>query len=185
VAGLLHDVGKPDTLADGHFHGHESVGAQMARSYLSGIHAPRALQERVAHLILHHMFMYEPNWTDAAVRRFIRKVGPGSIADLLALRAADNVGSGQPAEAGHLTELESRVKAEIASNLVLGRGQLAIDGNDLIVELGMPRGRELGRLLDELTDRVVAEPALNERSILLDMARQLMSDRRLVENPIS
>jgi tRNA nucleotidyltransferase (CCA-adding enzyme) len=185
VAGLLHDVGKPDTLADGHFHGHEAVGAQMARSYLSGIHAPRALQERVAHLILHHMFMYEPNWTDAAVRRFIRKVGPGSIADLLALRAADNVGSGQPAEAGHLTELESRVKAEIASNLVLGRGQLAIDGNDLIVELGMPRGRELGRLLDELTDRVVAEPALNERSILLDMARQLMSDRRLVENPIS
>jgi putative nucleotidyltransferase with HDIG domain len=185
LAALLHDIGKPDTLADGHFHGHESVGAGMARDFLAGIHAPRALQERVAHLVLHHMFMYEPNWSDAAVRRFIRKVGPGSIDDLLALRAADNEGSGQPADAGHLTELESRVRGELAANLVLGRSQLAIDGNDLIAELGLPRGRVLGRLLDDLTDRVVAEPALNDRSILLDLARQLISDRPLVENLIS
>jgi putative nucleotidyltransferase with HDIG domain len=185
LAALLHDVGKPDTLADGHFHGHESVGARMARDFLACLHAPRALQERVAHLVLHHMFMYEPSWTDAAVRRFIRKVGPGSINDLLALRAADNEGSGRPADAGHLTEFASRVRKELDANMVLGRSQLAIDGNDLITELGLPRGRLLGRLLDDLTDRVVAEPALNDRAILLDLARQLISDRRLVENPIS
>src|ERR1035437_409237 len=185
LAALMHDVGKPDTLAEGHFHNHESVGAEMARDYLGHLHAPRVLQERVAHLVLHHMFMYQPNWTDAAVRRFIRKVGPGSIDDLLALRAADNEGSGQPADAGHLTELESRVLGELAANLVLGRSQLAIDGLDLIAELGLPRGRVLGRLLDDLTDRVVAEPALNDRSILLDLARQLISDRPLVENLIS
>jgi putative nucleotidyltransferase with HDIG domain len=185
LAALLHDVGKPDTFADGHFHGHESVGAQMARGFLAGIRAPRALQERVAHLVLHHMFIYEPNWTDAAVRRFIRKVGPGCVDDLLALRAADNQGSGLPADAGHLTELESRVRAQLASKLVLGRSQLAIDGNDLIMELGLPRGRVLGRVLDDLTDRVVAEPALNDHTILLDLARQLITDRQLVENPIS
>jgi tRNA nucleotidyltransferase (CCA-adding enzyme) len=183
MAALLHDLGKPDTLADGHFHGHEIVGAEMARHLLSGLHAPRTLQERVAHLIRHHMFSYEPNWTDAAVRRFIRKVGPGYLDDLLALRAADNQGSGQPADAGHLAELAARVQAELATNLVLGREQLAIDGNDLIAELGLPAGRTLGHLLDDLTDKVIAEPALNDRAILLDMARQAISDLHLVDNP--
>jgi putative nucleotidyltransferase with HDIG domain len=182
LAALLHDVGKPDTLADGHFHGHESVGAGMARDFLSGLHAPRVLQERVAHLVLNHMFAYQPNWTDAAVRRFIRKVGPGCVDDLLALRAADNEGSGQPADAGHLAELGSRVAAELSGHAVLGRHQLAVDGNDLKSELGLTQGRALGRLIDELTERVIAEPALNDRMILLDLARQAVFDGPLVEN---
>jgi putative nucleotidyltransferase with HDIG domain len=185
LAALLHDVGKPDTLAGGHFHGHDTVGATMARDYLSILHAPRTLQERVAHLIRNHMFAYEPGWSDAAVRRFIRKVGTGCIDDLLALRAADNEGSGMPADAGHIAELAERVRAELAANVVLRRSQLAIDGNDLMTELGLPPGRMLGRLLDGLTERVVAEPALNDRAILLDLARQEISDRRLMDNPSS
>ncbi len=183
LASLLHDAGKPATLADGHFHGHESVGAAMARDFLAGLHAPRALQERVAHLVLHHMFSYEPNWTDAAIRRFIRKVGPGSVDDLLALRAADNEGSGLPAEAGHLPDLASRIRVELEAHAVLGRGQLAVDGHDLMTELDLPQGRLLGRLLDDLTERVVAEPELNDRAILIEMARESISERRLLDNP--
>ncbi len=185
LSALLHDAGKPDTLADGHFHGHETVGAEMARDFLARLHAPRALQERVAHLVRLHMFSYEPGWSDAAVRRFIRKVGPGSTDDLLALRAADNQGSGLPPESGHLIELSARIQAELAANVVLGRNQLAIDGDDLMAELGLPAGRELGELLEALTERVIAEPALNDRSILLGLAREQISDRRLVENPNS
>jgi tRNA nucleotidyltransferase (CCA-adding enzyme) len=185
VAALLHDVGKPDTLDTGPFHGHESVGAAMARGYLASLHAPRALQERVAHLVRHHMFGYEPGWGDAAVRRFIRNVGPGSIEDLLALRAADNVGSGLPADAGRLAELSARIDAELAANVVLGRGELAIDGTDLMVELGVPQGPGLGELLERLTERVVAEPALNDRAILLDLARQAILDRELEQNRVS
>lgn len=183
LAALMHDVGKPDTLAEGHFHNHESVGAVMARDYLSRLHAPRVLQERVAHLVLHHMFMYQPNWTDAAVRRFIGKVGPGSIDDLLALRAADNEGSGQSADAGDLAALASRIKGQLAMNLVLTRNDLALHGTDLMAELGLTQGPLLGDLLDNLTERVVSEPALNDREILLDLSRRLISERRLVENP--
>jgi putative nucleotidyltransferase with HDIG domain len=182
MASLLHDIGKPDTLAGGHFHGHETVGALMARDFLSRLHAPRVLQERVAHLVLHHMFSYRPNWTDAAVRRFLRKVGPGCVDDLLALRAEDNVGSGQASDAGGLTELASRIATELAGHPVLGRHQLAVNGSDLKSELGLPQGRELGRLIDDLTERVIAEPALNDRSILLDLARQAIMERGLVEN---
>jgi tRNA nucleotidyltransferase (CCA-adding enzyme) len=185
LAALLHDIGKPDTLADGHFHGHETVGAVMAGDFLDRLHAPRALQERAAHLVRNHMFSYEPTWSDAAVRRFIRKAGPECVDDLLALRAADNEGSGLAAGAGHLAELASRVQAELAANVVLGRSQLAIDGNDLMTELGLSPGPLLGRLLDGLTDRVVAEPELNDRAILLDLAKQEISRRQLVENPPS
>jgi len=174
-------VGKPDTLDDGPFRGHEAVGAAMARDFLARLHAPRALQEQVAHLVRHHMFAYGPGWGDAAVRRFIRNVGPGCVDDLLALRAADNVGSGHEPDAGNLAELAARIEVEMRANLVLGRGQLAIDGRDLI-ELGIPQGRLVGRLLDDLTERVVAEPALNDRAILLDLARQAISKRDIEQN---
>jgi hypothetical protein len=131
------------------------------------------------------MFAYQPNWTDAAIRRFIRKIGPGSVDDLLALRAADNEGSGLPADAGKLAELASRIAAELAAHVVLGRDRLAVDGNDLMAELDLPQGRLLGRLLDDLTERVVAEPALNDRAILIEMARQSISDGRLLDNRTS
>jgi len=95
------------------------------------------------------------------------------------------VGSGLPADSGNLPELALRIDAQLAASVVLGRGQLAVDGDDLMAELGLPQGRLLGRLLDDLTERVVAEPELNDRAILLDLARQQMSDRRLSENPNS
>ena len=183
LAALLHDVGKPDTLAEGHFHNHDVVGADMARDFLAGLHAPRALQERVAHLIRNHMFSYGPGWSDAAVRRFIKKVGPGCVDDLLALRAADNEGSGLPPDAGLIRELAARVKVELEAHSVLARNQLAIDGNDLMAELGLPQGRALGLILEDLTERVVSEPALNDRAVLIEMARQQILDRQLVENP--
>jgi putative nucleotidyltransferase with HDIG domain len=182
LAALLHDIGKPDTLADGHFHNHDVVGADLTRRYLDRLHAPRILQEQTAHLVRNHMFAYDLRWTDAAVRRFIRKVGPGAMEDLLALRAADNQGSGQPVDAGRLAELTTRVQAELATNPVLGREHLAIDGNDLMIELGLPAGRLLGQVLEDLTERVINEPALNERAILLDMAREGISNRRVIEN---
>ena len=100
-----------------------------------------------------------------------------------AQRLEGRVAYGLPADTGLIRELAERVRAELAANVVLGRSQLAIDGNDVMTELGLPQGPVLGRLLDDLTERVVAEPALNDRAILLDMARQQILDRHLVENP--
>ena len=59
------------------------------------------------------MFQYRPAWTDAAVRRFLRRVGPDHIDDLLRLRQADNVGSGQDPDADHLPELRARLDAQL------------------------------------------------------------------------
>jgi tRNA nucleotidyltransferase (CCA-adding enzyme) len=178
LAALVHDLGKPSTQADGHFYGHETVGAEQARAFLDRLHEPRAVTERVSHLVRHHMFRYEPGWSDSAVRRFIGKVGPDAIDDLFALREADNVGSGVAANADDLDGLRARIAAEIATGPVLDRSALAIDGNDLMTELGIGPGRRLGRVLEELLERVIDEPRLNDAPTLLLLARDLLADDR-------
>jgi putative nucleotidyltransferase with HDIG domain len=85
LAALLHDLGKPSTMADGRFVGHESVGADMARALLDRWHWPTAERDLVVHLIRQHMFGYVPRWSDAAVRRFIVKVDSGAALDLRSL----------------------------------------------------------------------------------------------------
>jgi hypothetical protein len=127
------------------------------------------------------MFSYEPSWSDAAVRRFIGKmaeVGPGALEELLALREADNVGSGLPAEAGRLAELRARIAAQLAADVTLDRRGLAIDGTDLITELGLEEGPLLGRILDALLERVIVDPVLNDRPTLLLLAQAMLTEDR-------
>ena len=105
LATLLHDIGKPATFADGHFVGHDAVGAELAGAFMDRLRLSRPVRDRIVELVRNHMFSYEPNWSDAAVRRFIAKmegIGPGALEELLELREADNIGSGLPAEAGRL-----------------------------------------------------------------------------------
>jgi tRNA nucleotidyltransferase (CCA-adding enzyme) len=176
LATLLHDIGKPATFSDGHFLGHDVVGAELAGAFLDRLRSPRAVRERVVHLVRQHMFSYEPAWSDAAVRRFIGKIGVDAIEDLFELREADNVGSGLPPGAGGLDELRARVAAELADDAVLDRSRLEIDGRDLIEELGMSPGPALGRILDDLVERVIVDPALNDRATLLLLARSRIAD---------
>ena len=178
LAVLLHDIGKPATAADGHFYGHETVGADLAADLLRGWHAQRETIDRVCRLIRHHMFSYDGAWSDAAIRRFIAKVGPASLDDLFALREADNVGSGVPADAGGLSELRSRIADQLAADVALDRSGLAIDGDGLLTELGLEPGPIVGRVLEELVDRVIADPSLNERGRLLVLARGIAETSR-------
>jgi putative nucleotidyltransferase with HDIG domain len=175
LAALLHDIGKPSTEADGRFVGHDAAGAELAAAVLTRLRAPRALAERVVHLVRQHMFSYELEWSDAAVRRFIARIGREAIDELLALREADNVGSGQPRDTG-LDDLRRRVDEQLAADIALDRAALAIDGGDLIAELGMTPGPRLGRILAALLERVVADPALNERPTLLLLAQSMLGD---------
>jgi putative nucleotidyltransferase with HDIG domain len=176
LAALVHDIGKPSTVDDGPFRGHEVVGADLAAAWLERLRMPKAVTERIVHLVRHHMFTYESDWGDAGVRRFIRRVGRSSLEDLFALRAADSIGSGLDPDAGALDELRDRVRAQLAASAVLDRGQLAVSGDDLMTELGVPQGPTLGRILDRLLDRVIADPALNDRPALLLLAESMLAD---------
>jgi poly(A) polymerase/tRNA nucleotidyltransferase (CCA-adding enzyme) len=171
LAGLLHDLGKATTQADGHFIGHEVEGAALASAVLRRLRLPRADAARVGRLVRQHMFAYTPEWTDAAVRRFVRRVGIDLLDDLFALRAADNAASGSvEPEHGGLEELRQRVGVVVAEG-VLQQGQLAIDGRDLIAVLGLAPGPLIGELLGRLLEAVLDDPSLNRRDRLLDLAR--------------
>jgi hypothetical protein len=169
----VHDIGKPATFADGHFIGHEIAGATLAEEWLGQLRLPRAVVERVAHLVRHHMFAYDSGWSDAAIRRFIRRVGAGAIEDLLDLRAADNVGSGQPAGVYGLEELRSRCRDQLSARVALARGDLDVTGTDLMNALGIEHGPAIGALLGQLLDRVITDPMLNDRSRLIALAREV------------
>ena len=176
LAALLHDVGKPATLDEGPFRGHEVVGADIAQRLLDRLRFPKAATERVVHLVRNHMFTYESEWGDAGIRRFIQRVGAESIDDLFALREADNKGSGLPHDANDLADLRLRVEAELAAAVVLDRSRLAVHGDDLMSELGLPAGPHLGRMLDALLDRVIADPTLNDRATLLLLAESMLAE---------
>src|SRR5207249_3811401 len=174
LAGLFHDIGKPATFADGHFHQHEFVGEAKAREILRRWRFDKDTIAQVTHLIRHHMFWYQTEWTGSAVRRFVRKVGLENIPTLFRLRRADNIGSGARSPRMYALEaLWERVQEEIAAAAAFSLRDLAVNGNDVMQELRIASGPEVARILAELFERVLDDPALNTRERLLALAREI------------
>lgn len=177
LAALFHDVGKPRTREereDGEatFYNHQFVSGQMAEEAMTRLRFGRDMIHDVVHLVREHMFDYRPEWTDAAVRRFMRSVGIENIADLFDLRIADNVGNGlKTGFPRALAELNARVTRIIEAQEALTVRDLAVDGTDVMRELGLRPGPAVGRILDQLLEEVLEEPSLNERERLLARIR--------------
>ena len=118
IAAMLHDVGKPRTRAwsektsDWTFYDHDRVGAEIAEPIAARLRFSNEDRARIVALVRFHLFHYEASWTDAAVRRWIRRVGPDRLEDLYVLNAADVRAKGRDFEA----DLESlaSLKAHVA-----------------------------------------------------------------------
>lgn len=183
IAALLHDVGKPRTRAfsdktnDWTFYDHERVGADMAWPLLTRLRFSNEERERIAHLVRNHLVCYSDDWSDAAVRRFIRRIGRERLDDLYALNRADVLGKGKDATSDleALEKLKGRVTAVLAAGDALGVKDLAVNGHDLMRELGMKPSRELGVVLEWLLERVLEDPKRNERGALLELAKEWMA----------
>lgn len=175
LAGLLHDVGKARVKQGEHFYGHERVGGQIVRLVLSRLKYPRRVVDRVAHLVEQHMFRYQPNWSDAAVRRFIKRVGVEHLDDIFELRRADREGSNREPDPG-LEELQRRVKEILSGGAFLTISDLAVDGNDVMTLIGpdVPH-RVIGLTLARLLEEVIEDPSLNDRDKLLKRAKDVVA----------
>lgn len=183
LSALFHDLGKVDTRReDGEgkvtFYNHQSWSARKADAILRRLRYPTEERERVVHLVQHHMFHYDAEWTDAAVRRFVRSVGIDNLDDLFAARRADTLGNGlrRNAESPELGELRRRIEEIRARDAALSVRDLAIDGTDLMRELGIEPGPAVGRILDALLEEVIEEPARNEPDGLIRRSRELLPD---------
>ncbi len=187
MASLLHDVGKPKSKRgegpDSTFYQHEYIGAKMAVRMLDRLRYPRDFVERVAHLVRMHMFYYDTGViSPAGVRRFVARVGPENIDDLLKVREADRIGSGvkkaMPYRLRHLLFMIEKVKRD-----PLSPKMLALRGDDLMPLLGIPQSPRVGWILNALLEEVLDDPARNEKDYLATRAKELnaLSDDGLKE----
>jgi tRNA nucleotidyltransferase (CCA-adding enzyme) len=182
TAALLHDVGKPrsramsDKTGDYTFYNHEIIGAEMADPILSRLRFPNDERVAIVALVRHHLVCYSDEWTDAAVRRWLRRVGPSVAPLLYELGRADARGKGRPVddELRAFDELEARAKRIVDEGAALSVKDLAVRGGDLMAELGLAPGPEIGRILARLLEVVTDDPTKNERETLLDEAKRAM-----------
>lgn len=185
LAALLHDVGKPRTKQGPHFYRHEQVGADMAAELLRRMRFSNEIVGDVSHLVRQHMYAADPELTDAALRRSIRRIGPEHLDRLFELRHADIAGSGLPKRDGANEQFEQRVRTELARKPAFSIGDLKIDGSDVIASMvrhgAAPHGfhgdERVGTLLRRLFEQVTDEPERNEREKLLTLLDEyLVSD---------
>jgi tRNA nucleotidyltransferase (CCA-adding enzyme) len=185
IAALLHDVGKPrsrafsDKTQDWTFYDHDRIGAEIADPICTRLRFSTEERQRIVSLVRHHLFHYD-QWSDAAVRRWIRRVGKERIEDLYALNAADIRGKAPEVPSDSfdaLTALKAHVEKVLAEGAALSTRDLAINGHVLMKELGIPPGRIIGEILEALLEDVTSDPALNERATLLERARAIASAR--------
>src|SRR3989344_4193357 len=159
-AALLHDIGKPvvrrwsDEKNDWTFHGHEVVGAKIAKKILNDLRMPTDVIETVISLVRWHMFFSDPEKvTLSAVRRTIRNVGAEHIKDLLNLRICDRIGTGRPKEQPfRLRKYMSMVDEAMRDPISVS--MLALDGTRLI-EMGEAAGPRIGWILHALLEEVL------------------------------
>lgn len=147
----------------------------MAEPLLARLRFSNDERERVVGLVRHHLICYDDSWSDAAVRRWIRRVSPELLADLYELNRADVLGKGRDAseDLDHLAALKQRVAALMAAGAAMSARDLAVNGHDLMEIVGMKPGPGLGKVLAALLDEVIENPELNQREPLLERARQL------------
>jgi putative nucleotidyltransferase with HDIG domain len=179
IAALLHDIGKTPTRAIDEesgvwtFYQHETESEKLARGILERLRYPNAVIDSVCHLIEEHMFHYTDEWSDAAVRRFIVRVGEDSLTAVYQLRQADSYATAavEP-PANFLLPLARRVEESLNENNAFSLRDLAVSGKDLIA-VGIKPGKALGIILDQLLETVLDDPAQNNRETLLKIAGKL------------
>ena len=177
-ATLLHDVGKPkvkgvDKEGLVTFYNHEVSGAKIAYEICDRLRFSKKETNRIVNLIRWHMFSVDDKVTDAGVRRFIRRVGVENVKDLIDLRIGDRLGSGtKDAESWRLKKFKERIEEQLQP-LPFSINDLAIDGNDIMKELNLKPGPEVGKILETLFEEVDEDLSKNKREFLLKRVKEI------------
>ncbi|PIU69115.1 poly(A) polymerase [candidate division WWE3 bacterium CG06_land_8_20_14_3_00_42_16] len=198
LAALFHDIGKPRAknvkfeekylkklkekgkpIPAHHFFGHDAESAKMAQEIMTRMKFPKAEIERVTRLVRWHMFFYQNQWSDGAVRRFINRVGGEEYVDqLFELRIAD-ADSNPKSEfsPSEIQKLQSRIAQVRKADMALKVADLNINGNDL-KQIGILQGPKMGKILNSLLELVLDDPGFNTKEKLLHKAKELLQSAK-------
>jgi len=191
LSALLHDIGKLQTREEDSetgkitFYSHEVVSARLAKRILRRLNFDKAIVNQVSELVYHHMYNYEPErWTDAAVRRFIRKakIEASDLQNLddfplFMIRRADRLANGRPhKEISYRQKLfQKRIIEIFEKSNAITLNDLAINGKDLIETFNLKEGPTIGNILNYLLSRVLDDQKLNSKEILIEEASNYLS----------
>lgn len=171
LASLLHDIGKPRTrrFQEGGtvtFHHHDVVGAKLVRKRMRALRYSNDLTDQVATLVELHLRFHgygSGEWTDSAVRRYVRDAGD-QLERLHILTRADCTTRNQK-KATRLQrtydELEARI-AVLAEQEELGAIRPDLDGAQIMAILGITPGPEVGEAYRFLLDLRMERGPLSE-----------------------
>lgn len=180
LAGLLHDIGKPESRRwskdknDWTFHGHEVIGARLAKKALAELKLPRDMTDKIIKLVRWHMFFSDPALISlSAVRRTIVNIGAENINDLLNLRICDRIGTGRPKEQPFRFRKYKAMVDEALRDPISVK-MLKIDGVRIMEVTGEKPGPKLGDTLHALLEEVLDAPEKNTAEYLEGRAKELM-----------
>jgi putative nucleotidyltransferase with HDIG domain len=176
---LLHDIGKVPTRrvkenGEATFYNHEMVSAYMLVNIMKRFGIPKPTGLKVKYYVRNHMFHYTDEWSDKAVRRFLRKVSRADLANLILLRRSDRIGSGKTNPfPKKLQSLIDHIDDVIMRDLEMKVTDLEINGHELM-SLGIIEGPIMGRILNQLLTEVKNEVTRNNVDELLLRARDII-----------
>ena len=161
LAALLHDIGKPRTreLIPGggvSFHHHEVVGAKMTKKRLKELRFDSKTVDEVSTLVFLHLRFHgygSGEWTDSAVRRYIRDAGELLVHLHVLTRADCTTRNKRKADqlAATYDSLEVRIK-ELMEQEELNRIRPDLDGQQIMELLGIKPSRLVGEAYDFLLE---------------------------------
>lgn len=185
LAAVLHDIGKPDTREEHGgrttFHKHEVVGARLAKDVLERLRYRREVVSKVTHLIRMHMYHYTRDFTDAAIRRFIKNAGITrenldnlETHPLFKLRKAERKGNGFKTipVTGRQKDFEDRILHVFKGSKGFDVKDLDINGDVIIQLFNMEPSKKVGEILNYLVEKILDDPKLNTRSELIKLAAE-------------
>lgn len=173
---FIHDIGKPQTykkLDSGTitFYNHEVVGTHIARRIAQRLRFSNKETEKLLKLVRWHQFTVNEHQTDSALRRFIKNVGLENLEDMLTLRVADRLGGGATETSWRLEEFKKRL-IDIQKQ-PFSLKDLKIDGGDVMKELNLKPGPEVGEILNRIFNEVVEKKVENTKEKLIDRLKEL------------
>ncbi len=185
---LLHDSGKPqckitDENGTDHFYNHAKVSKEISENIFARLKTSTAFRTRVCDLVEYHDFLPD-GISKKTYKKYIAKLGYGTIKDLFEIRKADVSAQNPKFLADELERNEKGLKIleEISADEKCFKvTDLAIDGRD-ITALGVKPSPETGRILEKLLDEVMDEEIKNTREALIERAMQLIKPQERRDN---
>lgn len=183
LAALFHDVGKPATRAYDSsgvtFQMHESVGSYMALECMTRLGFAHELCEDVAAIVRlsGRLKDYSREWTDAAVRRYAHDAGHllGDLNDLIRSDCTSRHQHIHDAINRNVDDMERRIR-ELAARDAAAARRAFLDGNDIMVLMGIGPGPQIGRAIEHLMS-LEASGAVATKDQATEAVLQYFSDR--------